>query len=166
MALNSEKIKCIYMALKSTFSPLIYHKNKRKQEQIGIIIPVITVLWAIVSQELLKKTQSSIEKKEKSEFCSPLFKMGNFWTRAAKWSLLNKKEIDEDWATKSNWICNDQLCPNPYTHARGDPCKLTMEDLFPSRPEPPTSEDTKQPEDDSEDWLIEWDRENKDRENK
>ena len=64
MALNSEKIKCIYMALKSTFSPLIYHKNKRKQEQIGIIIPVITVLWAIVSQELLKKTQSSIEKKE------------------------------------------------------------------------------------------------------
>ncbi len=71
--------------------------------------------------------------------------MGNFWTRAAKWSLLNKKEIDEDWATKSNWICNDQLCPNPYTHARGDPCKITMEDLFPSRPEPPTSEDTKQP---------------------
>ena len=46
-----------------------------------------------------------------------------------------------------------------------DPRKLTMEDLFPSRPEPPTSEDTKQPEDESEDWLIEWDRENKDREN-
>jgi hypothetical protein len=63
MALNSEKIKCIYMALKSTFSPLIYHKNKRKQEQIGIIIPVITVLWAIVSQELLK-TQSSIKKRK------------------------------------------------------------------------------------------------------
>ncbi len=41
--------------------------------------------------------------------------MGNFLTKSAKWSLLNKKEIDEDWATKSNWICNDQLCPNPYT---------------------------------------------------
>jgi hypothetical protein len=92
--------------------------------------------------------------------------MGNFLTKSAKWSLLDKKEIDEDWATRRNWICNDQLCPNPYTHARGDPCKLTMEDLFPSRPEPPTSEDTKQPEDESEDWLIEWDRENRDRENK
>ncbi|MFO0005221.1 MAG: hypothetical protein ACK559_29250, partial [bacterium] len=53
----------------------------------------------------------------------------------------------------------------PYTHARGDPCKLTMEDLFPSRPEPPTSENTNQPEDESEDWLIEWDRENMDRKN-
>ena len=91
--------------------------------------------------------------------------MGNFLTKPAKWSLLNKKENDEDWATKSNWICNDQLCPNPYTHARGDPCKLTMEDLFPSSLEPPTSEDTKQPEDESEDWLIEWDRENRDRKN-
>ena len=84
--------------------------------------------------------------------------MGNFLAKPAKWRLLNRKENrkenDEDWATKSNWICNDQLCPNPYTHARGDPCKLTMEDLFPSRPEPPTSEDTKQPEDESEDWLI------------
>jgi hypothetical protein len=40
-----------------------------------------------------------------------------------------------------------------------------MEDLFPSHPEPPTSEDTKQPEDESEDWLIEWDRENMDRKN-
>ena len=41
--------------------------------------------------------------------------MGNFLTKSAKWSLLDKKEIDEDWATKRNWICNDQLCPNPYT---------------------------------------------------
>ena len=89
--------------------------------------------------------------------------MGNFWTKSAKWSLLDKKETDEDWANKRNWICNDQFCPNPYTHARGDPCKLTVEDLFPSRPEPLTSEDTKQPEDESDDWLIEWDRENKDR---
>jgi hypothetical protein len=54
--------------------------------------------------------------------------MGNFWTKSAKWSLLDKKAIDDDWATKRNWICNDQFCPNPYTHARGDPCKLTMED--------------------------------------
>ncbi len=82
--------------------------------------------------------------------------MGNFLAKPAKWKILNKKEKDEDWATKSNWICNDQQCPNPYTHARGDPCKLTMEDLFPSRQEPPTSEVTKQPEDESEDWLIEW----------
>jgi hypothetical protein len=35
-----------------------------------------------------------------------------------------------------------------------------MEDLFPPRPEPPTSEDAQQPEDDSEDWLIEWDKKN------
>jgi hypothetical protein len=40
-----------------------------------------------------------------------------------------------------------------------------MEDLFPSRPEPPTSRNTKQPKDESEDWLIEWDRENMDRKN-
>jgi hypothetical protein len=35
-----------------------------------------------------------------------------------------------------------------------------MEDLFPTRPEPPTSEDERQSEDDSEDWLIEWDKKN------
>ncbi len=62
--------------------------------------------------------------------------MGNFLTKAAKWGLLDKKETDRDWANQRNWICKDQFCPNPYTHARGDPCKLTMEDLFPSRPEP------------------------------
>jgi hypothetical protein len=33
-----------------------------------------------------------------------------------------------------------------------------MEDLFPSKPEPPTSEDARQSEDESEDWLIEWDK--------
>jgi hypothetical protein len=73
---------------------------------------------------------------------------------------LNGEEIDEDWATKCNWICIDHLCPNPYTHAPGDPCKLTMEDLFPSKPEPLTSEDERQSEDDSEDWLTEWDKKN------
>ncbi len=91
--------------------------------------------------------------------------MGNFLTKPAKWRLFNKKETEEDWATKINWICNDQQCPNPYTHARGDPCKLTMEDLFPSNTEPPASEVTKQPEEESEDWLIEWDRENRDKNN-
>jgi hypothetical protein len=40
-----------------------------------------------------------------------------------------------------------------------------MEDLFPTRPEPPTSEVTDQPEDESEDWLIEWNRENRDKNN-
>jgi hypothetical protein len=73
---------------------------------------------------------------------------------------LNGEETDEDWATKCNWICIDHLCPNLYTHARGDPCKLTMEDLFPSKPEPPTSEDARPSEDDSEDWLIEWNKKN------
>jgi hypothetical protein len=91
--------------------------------------------------------------------------MGNFLAKPAKWKLFNKKEIKDDWATKSNWICNDRQCPNPYTHARGDPCKLTMEDLFPSRPEPLTSEVTKQPADESEDWMIEGDRENRDKNN-
>jgi hypothetical protein len=94
-------------------------------------------------------------------------------TTTRKWAIFglkqlsgvffDKKETDKDWANKRNWICNDQSCPNPYTHACGDPCKLTMEDLFPSRPELLTSEDTKQPEDESEDWPIEWDRENMDR---
>jgi hypothetical protein len=70
------------------------------------------------------------------------------------------EEIDEDWATKCNWICIDHLCPNPYTHARGDPCKLTMEDIFPPKPEPPISEDARQSEDVSEDWLEEWDKKN------
>ena len=88
-----------------------------------------------------KKTLSGIDRKSQKS-AHHISTMGNFLTKSAKWSLLNKEEIDEDWATKSNWICNDQLCPNPYTHARGDPCKLTMEDLFPSRPEPLTSEDT------------------------
>ena len=90
--------------------------------------------------------------------------MGNFLTKPTKWNLFKKRENDKDWATKNKWICNDKLCPNPYTHARGDPCKLTIEDLFPSRPEPPTSEETKQPEDEYEDWLIEWDREDRDSE--
>ena len=103
------------------------------------------------------------EKSQKSAHHDP--KMGNFWIKAAKWSRLDKKATDKDWANKRNWICNDQFCPNPYTHARGDPCKLTMEDLFPSHLELLTSEDTKQPEDESEDWLIEWDRENMDRKN-
>ncbi len=107
----------------------------------------------------------SIRQKESQKSAHHISIMGNFLTKPAKWRLLSKKETDEDWTTKSNWICKDQLCPNPYTHARGEPCKLTMEDLFPSRPEPPTSEDTKQPEDETEDWLIEWDRENRDRQN-
>ena len=91
--------------------------------------------------------------------------MGNFLAKPTKWELFNKKKTEDDWAVKSNWICNDQKCPNPYTHARGEPCKLTMEDLFPSRPEPPASEVTDQPEDKTEDWLIEWDRENRDKNN-
>ncbi len=89
--------------------------------------------------------------------------MGNFLAKATKWRFSNKKEIEDDWATVSDWICNDQQCPN--THARGDPCKLTIEDLFPSLPEPPTSEVTNQPEDESEDWLMEWERENRDKTN-
>ncbi len=47
--------------------------------------------------------------------------MGNFWTKLAEWIQSNENEIDEDWATQRNWVCNDHLCPNPYTHARGDP---------------------------------------------
>ncbi len=88
------------------------------------------------------ETKSSIDEKSNQNFAHNTSKMGNFWTKTAKWSLLDKKETDKDWDNKRNWICIDQFCPNPYTHARGDPCKLTMEDLFPSRPEPLTSEDT------------------------
>ncbi len=91
--------------------------------------------------------------------------MGNLLAKSAKWRLFNKKEIKDDWATESNWVCNDQQCPNPYTHARRDPCKLTTEDLFPSRPETLASKVTNQSEDESEDWLIECDRENRDKTN-
>jgi hypothetical protein len=77
-----------------------------------------------------------------------------------KKAVLNGEGIDEDWAKKCNWICIDHLCPNPYIYSRGDPCKLTMEDLFPSKLESPTSEDAQPPEDDSEDWLTEWDKKN------
>ncbi len=34
--------------------------------------------------------------------------MGNFLAKPANWRVFNKKEIEDDWATKSNWICNDQ----------------------------------------------------------
>ena len=44
--------------------------------------------------------------------------MGNFLAKTAKWKLFKKKEIEDDWATESNWICNDQQCPNPYTHTQ------------------------------------------------
>ena len=137
---------------------MIFKKNLFRESpshSVESLLQIISVHPQASSQKHLKV--SSIYKK--------ISIMGNFLTKPTKWNLFNKKENDEDWATKSNWICKDQLCPNPYTHARGDPCKLTMEDLFPSRPEPPTSENTKQPDDESEDWLIEWDRENMDRQN-
>jgi hypothetical protein len=41
---------------------------------------------------------------------------------------------------KEDWICADQQCPNLYRHARGEACKLTIEELLPLTTEPPTSE--------------------------
>ncbi len=35
--------------------------------------------------------------------------------KVIKQTVLNGEEIDEDWATKNNWICIDHLCPNLYT---------------------------------------------------
>ncbi len=30
-----------------------------------------------------------------------------------------------------DWICDNQSCPNLYRHARGEACKLKMEDMLP-----------------------------------
>jgi hypothetical protein len=58
----------------------------------------------------------------------------------AEAALAKAKEEDAERTLKEDWICADQQCPNLYCHARGEACKLTMEELLPLTSKPPISE--------------------------
>jgi hypothetical protein len=55
-------------------------------------------------------------------------------------ALAKAKEEDAGWSLKEDWICADRRCPNLYRHARGEACKLTMEEMLPLTSKPLTSE--------------------------
>ncbi len=59
---------------------------------------------------------------------------------AAEAALAEAKEKNPDWSKDKDWICDDKTCPNLYRHARGEACKLRMEDMLPLTSEPPTPE--------------------------
>jgi hypothetical protein len=54
------------------------------------------------------------------------------------------KEKNPDWSMDKNWICADKSCPNLYRHARGESCKLKMEDMLPLTAMPPAPEIARQ----------------------
>jgi hypothetical protein len=43
-----------------------------------------------------------------------------------------------------DWNCDNQSCPNLYRHARGESCKLKMEDMLPLTTMPPAPEIARQ----------------------
>jgi hypothetical protein len=51
--------------------------------------------------------------------------------KEAEAALAEAKEKNPDWSMDKNWICADKSCPNLYRHARGESCKLKMEDMLP-----------------------------------
>ena len=57
----------------------------------------------------------------------------------AEAALAKAKEEDAGWSLKEDWICADRRCPNLSRHARGEACKLTMEEMLPLTSKPPTS---------------------------
>jgi hypothetical protein len=61
----------------------------------------------------------------------------------AKAALAEAKEKNPDWSMDKDWICADKSCPNLYRHARGEACKLRMEDMLPLTSEPLTPEAAK-----------------------
>jgi hypothetical protein len=61
----------------------------------------------------------------------------------AEAALAEAKEKNPDWSMDKDWICADKNCPNLYRHARGEACKLRMEDMLPLTSEPPTPEATR-----------------------
>jgi hypothetical protein len=61
----------------------------------------------------------------------------------AEAALAEAKEKNPDWSMDKDWICADKSCPNLYRHARGEACKLRMEDMLPLTSEPPTPEATR-----------------------
>jgi hypothetical protein len=60
-----------------------------------------------------------------------------------------RAEEDRWWKEQCDWICTDEHCPVPITHARGEACKTSLEALFPPTPEPPASE--------AEEIIDDWD---------
>jgi hypothetical protein len=63
-----------------------------------------------------------------------------------------KAEEAKWWKEQSDWICTDEHCPIPFTHARGEVCRTNPEVLFPPEPEPPSSEATEEITDDWDNW--------------
>jgi hypothetical protein len=61
----------------------------------------------------------------------------------AEAALAKAKEKNPDWSKDKDWICADKSCPNLYRHARGEACKLRMEDMLPLTSKPPTPEDAR-----------------------
>jgi len=51
--------------------------------------------------------------------------------REAEAALAEAKEKNPNWSMDKGWICDNQSCPNLYRHARGEACKLKMEDMLP-----------------------------------
>ncbi len=62
----------------------------------------------------------------------------------AEAALAEAKEKNPDWSMDKDWICADRSCPNLYRHARGESCKLKMEEMLPRTSEPPTPEVARQ----------------------
>ena len=61
----------------------------------------------------------------------------------AEAALAEAKEKNPDWSKDKDWICADKSCPNLYRHARGEACKLRMEDMLPLTSETPVPEDAR-----------------------
>jgi hypothetical protein len=51
--------------------------------------------------------------------------------REAEAALAEAKEKNPNWSTDKDWICDTKSCSNLYRHARGEACKLKMEDMLP-----------------------------------
>jgi hypothetical protein len=51
--------------------------------------------------------------------------------REAEAALAKAKEKNPNWSKDKDWICDTKSCPNLYRHARGEACKLKMEDMLP-----------------------------------
>jgi hypothetical protein len=51
--------------------------------------------------------------------------------REAEAALAKAKEKNPNWSKDEDWICDTKSCPNLYRHARGEACKLKMEDMLP-----------------------------------
>jgi len=62
----------------------------------------------------------------------------------AEAALAKATKENPDWSLDKDWICADRRCPNLSRHARGEACKLRMEDMLPLTTKPPTPEIARQ----------------------